>query len=173
MVYGLFRALPGDRAFLSPSPRGVSSTKLDASVGASGPHGFAVRLKRIRQSAIRVHCIPPRVRDDREPPLRWDETAVISEVIWVGRKQNYFFRRDWTSRIALNRFEKFGATRKRRFASARIESHALPDRRWQIPTARPTDPGALTGSVQTGPTARCQDLSQLETRFHTERAPLE
>jgi hypothetical protein len=22
-----------------------------------------------------VHRIPPRVRDDREPPLRWDETA--------------------------------------------------------------------------------------------------
>jgi hypothetical protein len=84
MVYSLFRALPGDRAFLPPSPRGVSSTRLDASVGASGPHGFAVRLKRIRQSAIRVHCIPPRVRDDREPPLRWDETAIICEVIWVG-----------------------------------------------------------------------------------------
>jgi hypothetical protein len=83
MVYSLFRALLGDRAFLPPSPRGVSSTKLDASVGASGPHGFAVRLRRVRQSAIRVHRIPPRVRDDREPPLRWDETAVISEVIWV------------------------------------------------------------------------------------------
>jgi hypothetical protein len=34
------------------------TAKLDASVGASGPHGFAVRLKRIRQSAIRVHRIP-------------------------------------------------------------------------------------------------------------------
>jgi hypothetical protein len=33
--------------------------KLDAGVEASGPHGFAVRLKRIRQSAIRVHRIPP------------------------------------------------------------------------------------------------------------------
>jgi hypothetical protein len=36
-----------------------SHRQLDASVGASGPHGFAVRLKRIRQSAIRVHRIPP------------------------------------------------------------------------------------------------------------------
>jgi hypothetical protein len=35
------------------------TAKLDASVGASGPHAFAVRLKRIRQSAIRVHRIPP------------------------------------------------------------------------------------------------------------------
>jgi hypothetical protein len=53
--------------------------KLDAGVEASGPHVFAVRLRRIRQSAIRVHRIPPRVRDDREPPLRWDETAGICE----------------------------------------------------------------------------------------------
>jgi hypothetical protein len=35
---------------------------------------------------LSVHRIPPRVRDDREPPLWWDETAGISEVIWVGRK---------------------------------------------------------------------------------------
>src|SRR6202047_408771 len=39
----LYRALPGDRAFLPPSPAKVASRKLDASVGASGPHDFAVR----------------------------------------------------------------------------------------------------------------------------------
>jgi hypothetical protein len=42
--YGLFRALPGDRAFLSPSPRETCFAQLDASVEASGPHGFAVRF---------------------------------------------------------------------------------------------------------------------------------
>jgi hypothetical protein len=48
----------------------LASRELDASVGASGPHGFAVRLKRRSSlSAVRVHRIPPRVRDDREPPL--------------------------------------------------------------------------------------------------------
>jgi hypothetical protein len=41
----LYRALPGDRAFLPPSPREVTSAKLDTSVGASGPHDFAVRRK--------------------------------------------------------------------------------------------------------------------------------
>jgi hypothetical protein len=42
--YGLLRALPGDRAFLPPSPAGsFASRELDASVGAPGPHGFAVR----------------------------------------------------------------------------------------------------------------------------------
>ena len=54
-----------------------TSARLDASVEASGPHDFAVRLSAIRQRRIRVHRIPPRVRDDREPPLEWDETATI------------------------------------------------------------------------------------------------
>jgi hypothetical protein len=58
---GLFRALPGDRACLSPSfadmacLRPVGPTylrKLDAGVEASGPHDFAVREKR-RSSARR------------------------------------------------------------------------------------------------------------------------
>src|SRR5947199_6502166 len=71
--YGLFRDLPGDRAFLSPSSR-VVNAKLDASVEASGPHDFAVRISNVRQRCLRVHRIPPRVRDDRDTPLWWDET---------------------------------------------------------------------------------------------------
>jgi len=69
--------IAGDRALLSPSPRAVFCAKLDASVEASGPHDFAVRLSAIRQRRIRVHRIPPRVRDDRDTPLEWDETARI------------------------------------------------------------------------------------------------
>src|ERR1700688_4508462 len=45
---GFLRALPGDRAFLPPSSRGTNPAKLDASVGASGPHDFAVRISIIR-----------------------------------------------------------------------------------------------------------------------------
>ena len=41
---GFLRALLGDRACLSPSPA-EKLRQLDASVGASGPHGFAVREK--------------------------------------------------------------------------------------------------------------------------------
>ncbi len=52
-----------------------TSARLDASVEASGPHDFAVRVSAIRQRRVRVHRIPPRVRDDREPPLRWDGTT--------------------------------------------------------------------------------------------------
>jgi hypothetical protein len=67
---GFLRALPGDRAFLSPSPHGSLSAKLDAGVEASGPHDFAVReISALVRSAIRVHRIPPRVRDDRDTPL--------------------------------------------------------------------------------------------------------
>jgi hypothetical protein len=68
---GLFRALPGDRAFLPPSfPQELLPKELNASVGAPGPHGFAVRRERASSlRAVSVHRIPPRVRDDREPPL--------------------------------------------------------------------------------------------------------
>jgi len=51
VVYSLLRALPGDRAFLPPSsPRSFASRELDASVGAPGPHGFAVRTACARRS---------------------------------------------------------------------------------------------------------------------------
>jgi hypothetical protein len=48
----LYRALPGDRALLPPSlPRNCVPRNLSASVGAPGPHDFAVRLKR-RSSCV-------------------------------------------------------------------------------------------------------------------------
>jgi hypothetical protein len=95
--YGLCRALPGDRALLPPSPADMfclspvgptQLRELDASVGASGPHDFAVRNNISRQRAVdrsQAHHLPcdpiarktlprpphpaPNVRDDRETPL--------------------------------------------------------------------------------------------------------
>jgi hypothetical protein len=95
--YGLFRALPGDRALLPPSladmfclsPVGPTQLrKLDTSIGVSGPHDFAVRNNISRPRAVdrsQAHhppCDPiarktlprpphpvPYVRDDRETPL--------------------------------------------------------------------------------------------------------
>jgi hypothetical protein len=51
---GFLRALPGDRAFLPPSPVRCASivTRLNASVEASGPHDFAVRITRLRQKGF-------------------------------------------------------------------------------------------------------------------------
>jgi hypothetical protein len=55
--YGLFRALPGEPGFLATvAPEKLASQELDASVGASGPHVFAVRISAVRLSA---HPRPP------------------------------------------------------------------------------------------------------------------
>jgi hypothetical protein len=73
MVYGLLRALPGDQTFLSPSPvRRSSSHELDASLEASEPHDFAVRLARHSSKAHSASTASrPNVRDDgRRPSLR-------------------------------------------------------------------------------------------------------
>src|SRR5215468_4901641 len=61
MVLRLIRDLPGDRAFLPPSParRIKRLRKLSLSVGRPGPHDFAVRVTLafvLRNS--RVHRIP-------------------------------------------------------------------------------------------------------------------
>jgi hypothetical protein len=45
---GFLRALPGDRACLSPSS--AVSRKLDAGVETSGPHDFTVRVSAVRQA---------------------------------------------------------------------------------------------------------------------------
>jgi hypothetical protein len=62
----------------------LASQKLDASIGASEPHDFAVRLSAVRQRRLCVHRIPLHVRDDRETPLVWDGIAGNKPVIWVG-----------------------------------------------------------------------------------------
>jgi hypothetical protein len=67
---GLLRTLPGDRAFLPPSPARSSPRKLDISVGMPGPHDFAVRLRAARLASPKRPPHPaPNVRDDRETPL--------------------------------------------------------------------------------------------------------
>src|SRR5205823_1499324 len=87
MVYGLFRALPGDRAVLPPSLSRIAPQKLDASVGASGPHGFAVRLKH-RSSYDTKASTASRlnVRDDREAPLLARRDGANVRLIWGPRQ---------------------------------------------------------------------------------------
>jgi hypothetical protein len=101
----LFRALPGDRAFLPPSPAKNVFRQLDASVGASGPHDFAVReaaspVKR----AARVHRIPPYVRDVAQRPSEWGGTATDIEVIWV-RGQEKFGKSEIDSSVTFGRWK--------------------------------------------------------------------
>src|SRR5665213_275712 len=88
MVYGLWRALPGAPGFLA-TVACAPSRRLDTSVGVSGPHAFSVRFSAIRQRHIRVHCIPPRVSDDRETPLSLGRDGERLRLIWAERKQNF------------------------------------------------------------------------------------
>jgi hypothetical protein len=52
--------------------------------------------------AARVHRILSRVRDDRDTPLMWDETAADIELIWVFGKSEYFLLWDLTGQITPN-----------------------------------------------------------------------
>src|SRR5207249_2888318 len=80
--YGLFRALPGDQACLTPSPALLIANLTPAS-GRQNHTTSPSASARFVTCAARVHRIPPRVRDDRDTPLKWDETVRISELIWV------------------------------------------------------------------------------------------
>ena len=60
--------------------------RLDASIGASGPHDFTVRIRTIRQRRIRVHRIPSRACDDRETPLVSGRDQIDIFLIWPSRQ---------------------------------------------------------------------------------------
>jgi len=98
MVYGLLRALPGDRAFLSPSPlrslllRGLTpaSRRQDHTTSPSASGALVC-------CAVRVHRIPPHVRDDRETPLSSGGTARVLKLILAGREAEYFSQKGWTA----------------------------------------------------------------------------
>jgi hypothetical protein len=121
---GLFRALPGDRAFLPPSPSGLrlcprpvgptkppldltpASRRQDHTTSPSALAPFVRALviahrkpalrSRLRAQRCRVHRIPPRVRDDRDTPLEWGETGGVVELIWDNREGKYFCKWVWT-----------------------------------------------------------------------------
>jgi hypothetical protein len=82
--------------------------RLDASVGASGPHDFAVRKDALSSVAhLTSIASRPYVRDDRETPLCVGGMAADIDVIWVKWEQEYFFAGDWTTQIKLNPKENF------------------------------------------------------------------
>ena len=122
---GFLRALPGDEFLLPPSPCGLrfvqarsgrrASADLTPTTGArttrlrrthqrrsscvpSMTHGKPALPSQSRARRCRVHRIPSRVRDDRDTPLEWDETARVIKVIWVWRERKYFCKRGWTEK---------------------------------------------------------------------------
>ena len=72
MVYGLLRALPGDR--LVDTVTGEKLRPLDAGTEASGPHGLAVRKTALSSEALPASTASHRAfRDVRNAPLvGWD-----------------------------------------------------------------------------------------------------
>ena len=92
---GLFRALPGEPGLLSPSPRNAFAlSRVDASVGASGPHDFAVRFLRRSSSGAKTSTASrptfvtmanaPLLRRDRRSPRRDlpDVTSKLRATRW-------------------------------------------------------------------------------------------
>jgi len=126
---GFLRALPGDRALLPPSSADMvlskpgradlTSAKLDASVGASGPHDFAVRNNISRPRAVDRSQVPknppcdpvarktlprpphpvPYVRDDRETPLCVGRDAKSSRCDLGGTKTEIFLQMGLDTRV--------------------------------------------------------------------------
>jgi hypothetical protein len=76
--------------------RKLSSTNLTPASRRQDHTTSPSATERVRQCASSVHRIPPRVRDDRDTPLMWDETAEVIEVIWVRRESEYFCKWGWT-----------------------------------------------------------------------------
>src|SRR6476469_387079 len=68
MVYGLLRALPGDPACLTPSPA-LLLADLTPALGRQNHTTWPSAISTLRQLRCSVNRIPPRVLDDREPPL--------------------------------------------------------------------------------------------------------
>jgi hypothetical protein len=70
--------------------------QLDASVGASGPHDFAVRFSILRP-ALACLTLPrpshpaPNVRDDREAPLLWERDGGSCRSDLGLRRSGIFF----------------------------------------------------------------------------------
>jgi hypothetical protein len=95
MVLRLIRALPGDR--------GSYPARLSASVGAPGPHDFAVRDSLIRPRhdgacGYRVHRIPlPTSVTTAKRPSCGNGTATNVNLIWGHREAIYFRCDGWTS----------------------------------------------------------------------------
>src|SRR5436309_1518692 len=88
------------------------TAKLDASVEASGPHDFAVRIGTFRQACFSVHRIPcPTSVTIAKRPFEWDGMAGVVELIWVVGEAEYFYGKDWTTQITLIPHENFAPTR--------------------------------------------------------------
>jgi hypothetical protein len=75
--------------------------QFNASVGASGPHGFAVRERALRPAHSRVHRIPrpTLVTIAKRPSCGGHGTAQDIELILADDEAEYFREQDWTRQL--------------------------------------------------------------------------
>src|SRR5664280_2794950 len=94
----LFRALPGDRAFLSPSLADLSSANLTpASRRQDHTTSPSASQAHLVTSAARVHRIPcPTFVTIAKRPSVSGRDANDVEVIWLRSEPEYFCEGDWT-----------------------------------------------------------------------------
>jgi hypothetical protein len=89
MVYGLYRALPGDRAFLPPSPA-LPSANLTPASGCQDHTTSPSASQARRQRAAASTAARPYVRDVRETPLRVEQDAIDVALFVISENQNIF-----------------------------------------------------------------------------------
>jgi hypothetical protein len=77
------------RELLLPANLTPASGRQDHTASPSATAALVVRR-------LRVHRIPPRVRDDRDPPLSSGETGKFKSLICPGREAEYFLSDGWT-----------------------------------------------------------------------------
>jgi hypothetical protein len=94
---GFLRALPGDRAFLPPSPAKKASANLTPASGRQDHTTSPSAGWHVRQRTASVHRIPrPTFVTIAKRPSCGHETAGVLEMICPTAKAKYFFRRGWT-----------------------------------------------------------------------------
>src|SRR5712671_7446167 len=158
------------RIWFCLSPVGPTQLrKLDASVGASGPHDFAVRSNISRQRAVdRSQTFRSALRSHRAQnaaastashpasvtimirPSVWGGMAKVLEVIWGVRKQKYFFKQDWTTKITLIQFNKSHFRSDSNPAGGRLEAEEITSRCSLSRNRIPSD-----GTLAADRSARC------------------
>jgi hypothetical protein len=104
---GFLRALPGDRALLSPSSADMYSANLTPASRRQDHTTSPSASARFVKRAARVHRIPcPTSVTIAKRPSVWDGMARLLVLIWGKLEAEYFLKQDWTGQITLIRFNK-------------------------------------------------------------------
>src|SRR5580704_18091007 len=114
MVLRLIARSPrGPGSFAPVIPEKLASQELNASVGAPGPHAFAVRFSIARLATPPRPPHPtPNVRDDRDTPLLWRRDGRRIHNFRFSERQ-IFRHAGLTTQISLNPLAKLDFTRRR------------------------------------------------------------